>query len=659
MGGCFYAAIFQGRETPRFVKGESVSMRTNPSAVPSIRRLALAAAAAVMFLGLPALPEAGAQQAAAPQKVSRFGQYQGYSAPVYDSWVRTSRYLVMRDGARLAADIIRPALAGKVEEKPLPAIFTHTRYHRANVNKDGKVESEADSPLSQVFLKHGYVIVVVDVRGSGASFGTWTGLFNPDETQDAHDIIEWLAAQPWCDGRIGMMGGSYLGATQLMAASTRPSHLKAIFPIVPPYDLFDVAYHSGVYFKDLIKTWNDLTIMLDTKVPAAPVDEDRDGAMLKAALAEHAKNRPAIDFFPPGMFRDSRDLVTGAFVLRDWQPAGHVAEITASKIPMYLWSGWYDAFTRDAFLMWKNFDVPRKFAIGGWSHSPKDPAIGREEVRLAVIEALRWFDRWLKGIENGVEAEPPVRYQVMRTPKSGEWRTAPSWPVPGTNATDFYFAAGPSGSARSANDGLLVANSSQGSAGRDAYVADYTTTTGTSTRWDNAVGGGFEYPDMTANDAKGLTYTTAPLAADVEVTGHPVVHLWLSSTAADGDFFAYLEEVDQAGVSQYVTEGAIKASFRALGQAPYDVLALPYHRGFKQDVRPLTPGQPVELVFDMQPTSNIFEAGHRIRITITCADADNAETPAIQPAPKVTVFREAGKESRIALPVAGKGPGGA
>ncbi len=629
-------------------------MRPIRSAAAGPRRPAVLAAALALLLSL-ALPPAGAQQSGAPEKVSRFGEYRGYSAPVYDSWVRTSRYLTMRDGVRLAADIIRPAKAGKAEEKPLPAIFTHTRYHRANVGKDGKIVSEADSPLSQVFLKYGYVIVVVDVRGSGASFGTWTGLFNPEETQDAHEIIEWLAAQPWCDGNVGMVGGSYLGATQLMAASTRPPHLKAIFPIVPPFDLFDIGYHNGVYFRDFLKTWNDLTIMLDTKIPAAPVDEDRDGAMLKAALAEHAKNRPTLDLFPPGLYRDARDQVTGAYVLRDWQPAGHVADITAAKVPMYLWSGWYDAFTRDAFLMNKNYGVPRKFVIGGWSHSPKDPAIGNEEMRLALNEALRWFDHWLKGIENGVMAEPPVRYQVMRSPKAGEWRTAPSWPVPGARATDFYFAAGPSGSVRSTNDGLLLAKvGPRQREGRDGYAPDPSTTMGTATRWDNAVGGGFQYPDLAANDAKGLTYTTAPLAADVEVTGHPVVRLWLSSTAADGDFFAYLEEVDEKGFSEYVTEGAIKASFRVLGQAPYDVLGLPYHRGFGKDARSLTPGEPVELVFDMPPISNIFDAGHRIRVTITCADADNAETTAVDPAPQITVYRESGRGSRIVLPVVGK-----
>jgi putative CocE/NonD family hydrolase len=656
--------MHEGRNPNMKILFPAVGSSRRPHPFVTAAAITAVAAALIVLSAIP--PAATAQESRASAKISRFGEYQGYSAPVYDSWVRTSRYLTMRDGVRLAADIIRPALAGRVEEKPLPAIFTHTRYRRAAVNREGKIESEADSPLSQAFLKHGYIIVVVDVRGSGASFGTWQGLFNPDETADAHEIIEWLAAQPWCDGNIGMTGASYLGATQLMAASTRPPHLKALFPIVPPFDLYDVGYHNGVYFKDLIKTWNDLTILLDTKLPAAPVDEDPDGAMLRAALKEHERNRPTIDLFPPRLFRDSVDPVTQACVLRDWHPAGRVREITESQIPMYLWAGWYDAFTRDDLLMYENFNVPRKLAVGVWPHSPQDPDIQKEELRLAVVEELRWFDHWLKGIDNGVMGEPPIRYSVMRSPKSWEWRAASVWPLAEARATDFYFGAGPSGSARSANDGLLAASVRgeveearvTGREGRDLYTPDDTATTGTTTRWDNAVGGGFGYPDMAANDAKGLTYTTAPLDRDVEVTGHPVVRLWVSSTAADGDFFAYLEEVDETGFSHYITEGAIKASMRALGEAPYDVMGLPYHRCFAEDARPLTPGEPVELVFDMQPTSNIFDAGHRIRLTITCADSDNAETEALHPAPVVTVYREAGKASRLVLPVVGAQAGG-
>ena len=589
-------------------------------------------------------------QAQAPEKTSRFGEYRGYSAEVYDSWVRTSRYLTMRDGVRLAADIIRPALGGKVEEKPLPAIFIHTRYRRASI-QHGKVVSEADSPLSQVFLKHGYSLLVVDVRGSGASFGAWRGMFDQDETRDAYEIIEWLAGQPWCDGKIGMSGASYVGTTQLMAASTNPPHLKALFPIVPLFDIYDISYHGGVFFEDLIKTWSGLTGMLDTQMPAAPVDDDSGGTLLKQALQGHAANRPVITIFSPLPFRDGRDPVTGSLAYQDWGAAGKVKQITDSKVPMYIWGGWFDAFTRDVFLMQENFKVPRKLAVGAWSHSPKDPAILREEFSLAIVEALRWFDYWLKGIDNGVMTGPDIHYQVMKAPKVNEWRTTSAWPLPEAKLLDYYLQVGPSGSVASTNDGLLSPVKPAVNDGRDSYRVDYTTTTGTTTRWDNAVGGGFGYPDMTANDKKGLTYTTAPLDRDVEVTGHPVIHLWASSTATDGDFFAYLEKVDPSGASWYVTEGVLKASHRALGRPAYEDLGLPFHRSYAQDYKSLKPGEAVELVFDLEPTSNIFEAGNRIRLTIVCADKDNAETRPVTPPPTITVYRSAGRDSRIVLPV--------
>ena len=155
---------------------------------------------------------------------------------------------------------------------------------------------------------------------------------------------------------------------------------------------------------------------------------------------------------------------------------------------------------------------------------------------------------------------------------------------------------------------------------------------------------------MTGNDRKGLTYTTPPLAEVVEVTGHPVVHLWITSTATDGDFFVYLEDISEIGISQYITEGTLRASHRALSTAPYKNLGLPYHRSYAEDLADL-PGQPVELVFDLLPTSYAFDAGHRIRVTITCADKDNALTPQLSPAPTVSLYREDSHASYIVLPI--------
>jgi len=614
----------------------------------SLRLALVFLAGCLLTVSLPSQDEAG-------ERVSKFGEYKGYSEATYDSWVRFSQYLTMRDGLKLAIDIIRPAKAGQVHEKPLPVIWQHTRYRRAGI-VNGKVRHMGDSGLNQPLLKHGYIMASADVRGSGASFGSWNGIFTKEETEDAYEINEWLASQPWCDGNVGMIGGSYLGITQLMAASTKPPHLKALFPIVALYDMYYVARPNGVYFDDFLRTWSELTRQLDTEIVAAPVIGDEDETLLKAAIEEHKQSRPLIEIFTPLEFRDSRDEFTGTYPYKEWGPAGFTEEINASGIPMYLWCGWFDSFTRDGFQMYRNFTAPRKIAMGAWSHSPKDPEIAKEEFGLVAVESLRWFDYWLKGIDNGIMNEDPIYYHVMNGPKDNSWHAATEWPLPESMPIKYYFHEGPSGSVASVNDGVLRTDRPKGSNAADEYTVDYTTTTGTATRMDNAVGGQFNYPDMTPNDEKGLTYTTPALKEDLEITGNVVAHLWVSSTASDGDFFLYLEEVDAEDVSHYVTEGTMRASHRALHEPPYDNLGNPYHRSYKEDVMDLTPGEPVELAFDGHPTSNIFNAGHRIRITITCADKDNAATPVLSPPPTVRVYRTKAQASYVLLPVKGAQP---
>ena len=200
--------------------------------------------------------------------------------------------------------------------------------------------------------------------------------------------------------------------------------------------------------------------------------------------------------------------------------------------------------------------------------------------------------------------------------------------------------------------GVLILVPPVTTVGADEYQVDYSTTSGTATRWT----AGYDvmtvpYPNtMMFNDEKALTYTTAPLSTEVEVTGHPVVHLWVSSSASDGDFFVYLEDVSEAHYSKYVTEGNLRASHRAISKAPYEFLGLPYHRSYVEDIADL-PDQPVELVFDLLPTSYVFEAGHRIRVTITGADKDNGLTPQLDPPPTITLYRDSDHASYLELPI--------
>ena len=274
-------------------------------------------------------------------------------------------------------------------------------------------------------------------------------------------------------------------------------------------------------------------------------------------------------------------------------------------------------------------------------------------------EKIRFFDRYLKGIKNGIEKEPPIYIYVMN---AGKWRFENEWPLARQMTTNYYFQ----------EENTLSTGRTSG--GSDDYLADFThsSTYGTNnmTRWRATVD---QVMKRTEKDLKCLTYTSEPLEQDTEVTGHPIVHLWVSSQADNGDFFVYLEDIDEDGEAYYVTEGLLRAGFASLvsddsllpSGAKIDLKPdLPYH-GFKQADYVdgiFSGGNIVELVIDLLPTSWVFQEGHRIRVSIACADWPTFDLhPKLSPAndpndsgnivPVVTVYRDADHPSRIELPV--------
>jgi hypothetical protein len=593
--------------------------------------------AAITILVLAGVLEPGLAQ----EKVSRLGVYRGYSTPGYDGWQRASQYVTMRDGVRLAVDIFRPTKGGVVHAGKLPVVWTHHRYHRASV-VDGKLISivEWTQGLS-VLLQHGYIAAAVDVRGGGASFGSNQGFFGRDEARDAYEITEWLAAQPWSDGQIGMYGRSYLGITQYFAASERPPHLKAIFPEMAVFEWYPFIYPGGIFRDDFFTRWQFLTEHLDRSErfdwyrrnlgPIAPVDGDSGEALRAAAIAGHQANGNIHDLFAGVPYRNSVSPVTRTPLHLERGPATYLDAIRKSGVAVYHMGGWLDAFPRDAMLWYANLTNPQKLVVGPWFHG------GSDSLDLGV-ERLRWFDYWLKGIDNGIMREPPIHYFTMNAPRGQEWRASRTWPPAGAQAQRFYL-----------QDGNRL-RSTAPAAGQDRYTVDYSTTSGPDNRWAATYGGRNGYPDLAPNDAKALSYSTAVLATDVEVTGHPILHVWVTASSLDADLFAYLEDVDSAGRSRYVTEGALRASHRALARAPYNNLGLPWHPSRQEDLVAL-PSQPVELVFDLLPTSIVFQRGHRIRLTIAGADRDNTATPAQSPATLLTVYLGAERASYLTLPV--------
>jgi predicted acyl esterase len=669
-------------------------------------------------------------------KISEFGRYQGYSEVKYEEFKRTSVYVLARDGIRLAVDIYRPSIDRQPEAKPLPAILSFTRYWRAYELNDGrirtilgmlapgesvgKVQTESKWPPREL-LRHGYVIISADARGTGASFGKGVGT----EARDAHDVIEWIAEQPWCDGNVGMVGRSYLGTVQLLAASAHPPSLKAIFPGVPSFfDGHRILFGGGIMRKGGVVTMrNTLAALADADDPNAkrkrkafgaiknvpPVDADPDGRLrdearaghgegsfemylalfrsdpnakavikqlklesegeiidtllgtkgLKAILKVHPeveKQLLAVQFYrrsfamramlPPGSEKDI-DGTAGIKTMLD--------RISESGIPAYFWDGWQDPLPHDRMLFYENIDVPKRITFGPWTHGPNELNDPREKAsaELEAIEQARWFDYWLKGIKNGVMDEPPLKYAVMDTREDWDWREAPSFPPPEAEDTEFFFGSGPTGTVDSANDGGL-SQTPPSEKGSDTFTVDYTATSGMKTRLHDTTGGGpCFYPDMTANDRKGLTYTSEILDKDVIIAGYPVAILFVSADVADHEFTVYLEEVEASGYSRYLTQSSLRASHRTLGTPKYSNLGLPWTTSVKADVEataPLNEGI-AELQIVLEPVGNRFNAGHRIRVTVTGADADlNWSVPRTPPA-KLTIERNIHYPSRIVLPI--------
>jgi putative CocE/NonD family hydrolase len=614
-----------------------------------------------------------------PEKVSRFGEYRGYSAAIYDGYVRRSDYLTLADGTKLAYDVLLPMKNGVPADGPLPVLFKFTPYLRtmtmvdddgeiliaqlfelkwyekallrlwAKLKKDGHLRDPVGgTPWLKNMLRHGYVIVVVERPGTGASFGVNPPSFKIAARQ-ASEVLDWIAAQPWSDGNIGMYGDSWQAMIQYAAASTGNPRLKAIFPCSSSFDVYDaVNYPGGIYNQ----AFNNLFIWSNTalEILVTPVDSDEDGTLLAQALEERrsqAVGEQAEEALKKFRFRDS----TLAGGLRFWEEGMGLYtlldQINHSRVPVYNSNGWYDLFTRDMFLWHANLTVPRRLHVRPLDHDAMDDT--QFDLDYGA-EAHRWFDYWLKGINNGIMDELPIYYYVMGASKKDAWRTSDQWPLANQQLTRFYFAEGKTGSVTSVNDGFLRPEPPSDPNAYDTYPVDYSTASGVHSRWA-AVLEAADYPNMRANDAKALTYTTPPLETDVEVTGHPVVHLWIATEAPDVDIFVYLEEVDNEGNSTYVTEGNLRASHRALSEAPFNNLGLPYQRSYESDLAPIPAGEPIELVFDLLPTSKLFHAGNRIRIAITGADADNFETPILDPAPEIRLLRNTTYASSIDLPI--------
>jgi putative CocE/NonD family hydrolase len=585
-------------------------------------KLRASLALAALFLSACAAPPPASE---APGRISKPNQYSGYSDRIYDGVERTSFYVPVRDGTRLAVDLLRPTRGGVAASEKLPVVWMHTPYNRRTYN--GQPAAEAYPGFAARLVAYGYNVAVVDFRGVYASHGRNVaynrGEWIPAARMDAYDVTEWFAAQPWSNGRIGMWGCSATGGSQMQALTTRPPHLRAVIPMSAEFDVYPFTTLGGVAGPGRIAPpgqsgGQDAVAARDRL--AAAVDGPDGAAQLAAAVASHSGNIESVGTLP---FRDSRSEATDGAWWMQSSPAAQLDAMRRADVGVLSVANWDEAGTKHGpFFTFNNLD-PRntKLLVGPGRHCAWS-GVKTETGFDLVTEELRFFDYWLKGVRNGVMDEPAVTYYTYNAPAGSEWRQSETWPPRRLRQTDFFLS--PSG-------GLA---SSASAAGRDA--AEF--------------GAAPSAPTILFEPAAGgLNYSTEPLAADIEVTGHPVMTLWIETAAGDADVTARLDDVAPDGSARsYQMVGRLRASHRTLATPPYNYLGLPWMTHREADARPLPANQPEELKIEMLPMSYIFKAGHRIRLNLSFADPQR-RTGAV---PSVSVLRGPVQPSRITLPVA-------
>jgi putative CocE/NonD family hydrolase len=487
----------------------------------------------------------------------------------------------MRDGVLLSANVFRPsgvAAAGVTAER-YPAILLRTPYGKG----------DALTPAYQSFVNRGYVVVVEDVRGRYQSGGT----FEPinQETADGDDTLNWIARQPWSDGGVGMYGGSYLGIAQWKAAMTHNPHLKAIFPYVSGDDDYrDRFYSTG----GAMKIGHRLLWFAENMRAAkfAPPDFKSYVQALPLRAADVAATGHSLDAWQKVADHPSYDDFWKAASVRE-----HLKDI---HIPVYSVGGWYDNFVEsdlDAFSIRRKHNPDDRIMIGPWAHvfSAAFPKVNFGKNALVPLrpEQLRWFDRWLKD-SSQPEKAPPVRIFVMGI---NQWRDEEEWPLVRARGVKYYL--GPDGQLGSKPD----AHSAP-----DSFIYDPRNpvpTMGGAVCCDPRVfpwGPLDQRPVEKRRDV--LVYSTAPLASAVEVTGPVKVVLRVASNAPDTDFTAKLVDVFPDGNARNLTDGILRMRYR-------DSLETP---------KLMTPGEVYKVTIDAGVTSNVFLAGHRIRLEISSSN---------------------------------------
>ena len=514
--------------------------------------------------------------------------------------VRTGLFIPMSDGTRLAARVWLPDDA---DSDPVPAVLEAVPY-RLN---DGTVAG--DHQQMTWFAGHGYAGVRVDIRGSGESDGLLTDEYTEQEQADCVEVIAWLAAQPWCTGAVGMMGYSWSGFNALQVAALRPPALKAIASCFASDDRFadDVHYRGGlvepmdmVHWSTCMHAWQ-----------ARPPDPEVVGERWREMWLERLEQPPWIEHWLAHQRRDAY-----------WENGSVRGAYDQIECAVMCVAGWTDGYNDAALRLMEGLDGPRRALIGPWGHN--DPVHGNPGPAVGILsEFVRWWDRWLKGIDNGIDREPTVvAWMQDSVPPSanleqrpGRW-VAEQWPSPLSEPLTLALGDGKLG--EPASQGLMCSIGSVQTVGLDggAWCAD---------------GRSADLPvDQLVDDARSLAFTGSPLSEALEILGFPVVNVGLSSDRPVALISVRLCELRADGSSLLVTRAQLNLC----------------HRDSHAHPALLEPGREYPISVNLDSIAHRFEAGSRIRLSVS-----PCYWPLAWPSPEpVTLTLHLGQDSELVLP---------
>jgi putative CocE/NonD family hydrolase len=504
------------------------------------------------------------------------------TAKTYDVKIEFNRRVRMRDGVELSADVYRPDATGR-----FPVILSRTPYTKT---------SSSSLRIAKYFVANGYVFITMDVRGRGDSDGEFVPYSN--DGRDGYDAIEWSAAQEWSTGKVGTIGGSYNGAIQWLTAVQQPPHLAAMIPMVTPSDPF-VEWPTGLPLPASV-SWFHFTAGKVLQNMEA-VDWNKLYWHLPMITMDDAMGRPN---------RNWDAEIEHSKLDSWWEPLRYQNKFDRIRVPTLNISGWYDdeqVGTPLNFIgMTTKGDASvrrsQRLLMGAWPHAINSASkIGAVDFgSTAVIDMnaywLRWFDYWLKGIDNGFMKEPPVRIFVM-----GEnvWRDENEWPMARTRWTKYYLHS--NGRANTLSGDGTLSPTEPGNEPADAYNYDPAKPVTFITDPSFAqIGGPDDYRKIEEREDV-LVYTSEVLAEDIEVCGPIRVKLSAASSAPDTDFMAKLIDVWPDGFAQRLTDGMVRARFREGMEKPSLIEAA---RIYTYDL-------------DLWNTCQLYKKGHRIRLEVS------------------------------------------